>query len=313
VSAGEIGDVVHVDAVQGYDLDGPFGRLLRHDPSHWVHRLPGGLFQNVMSHAVARILDLMPGSAPNVEARWFGRDDEPFPSELRVMLFGQRVTGTLTFTSAARPARRTARILGTRCALDVDLDARSLTVDRATSLPGAFAKVELTWQRFVEASRNLSRNVTRLRRADLHYFEGMHTLFARFYASIETGAPAPVSHAEAIRVTRVMEAIFDACGAAVSDQPLTRKAIAQERPQGQGQDAPAAPPSDSPSNRGSAAARPSLVGGGSAGEAAAHEARHKAAHEATVHETAAHGAAARATAAREAATANGQIRREVMA
>jgi predicted dehydrogenase len=226
VNAGEIGEVVHIDAVQGYDLDGPFGRLL-HDPAHWVHRLPGGLFQNVMSHALARILDLMPDRAPRVDARWFCRaGDETFPDELRVMLFGQRCTGALIFTSAARPARRTARVLGTKQTLDVDLDARSVTVDRATSLPGAFAKVELTWQRFVDAGRNLSRNITRARRADLHYFEGMHALFARFYEAIAMGAPMPVPHAEALRTTRVMEAIFDSCDAAFLREAVPSEVMA---------------------------------------------------------------------------------------
>lgn len=212
VMSGEIGAVVHIDAVQGYDLGGPFGRLLQHDADHWVHRLPGGLFQNVMSHALARILDFMPGPLPAVQGRWFSRGaDHTFPTELRVMLFGHRCTGTLTFTSAARPTRRVTRILGTRRSLEVDLDARSLTIDRATRLPGAFAKVELTWRRFAEAGRNLSRNLARLRRADLHYFEGMHTLFAQFYQSIATGGPTPVSHAEAIRTTQVMDAVFASC------------------------------------------------------------------------------------------------------
>lgn len=221
VKAGEIGDVVHVDAVQGYDLDGPFGRLLQHDQAHWVHRLPGGLFQNVMSHALARILDVMPGSAPAVQARWFSRGaEDAFPSELRVQLFGETCTGALTFSSAARPARRVTRILGTRRTLDVDLDARSLTIDRATAMPGACSKVALTWQRFTDAGRNLSRNVDRLRRADLHYFEGMRELFARFYASIATGGPLPVSHADAIRTTQVMEAVFASAHGSVPNEVL---------------------------------------------------------------------------------------------
>lgn len=211
VAAGEIGEVVHVDAVQGYDLDGPFGRLL-HDPAHWVHRLPGGLFQNVMSHALARILDLMPDPLPDVYAR---RDSYEgagrLPGELRVLLFGHRCSGVLTFSSAMRPIRRVTRVYGTRRALEVDLDARTVTIDRAASLPGAFSKVELTWRRFAGAGRHLRTNVVRLGRSDLHYFEGMRELFARFYEAIATGGPAPIAHADAIRVTRVMDAVFASC------------------------------------------------------------------------------------------------------
>jgi hypothetical protein len=49
------------------------------------------------------------------------------------------------------------------------------------------------------------------RRSDLHYFEGMHALFTRFYTSITNGGPTPVSHSEALRATRVMDAVFASC------------------------------------------------------------------------------------------------------
>jgi predicted dehydrogenase len=212
LSSGDAGEVVHVDALQGYDLDGPFGRLLNDEPEHWVHRLPGGLFQNVMSHALARILDVMPGRRPDVHARWFAPDpDARVPSELRVLLFGETCTGVLTFSSRMRPIRRLTRVYGTRLALEVDLDARTVTADRPASLPGALSKGELAWQRFAEAGRNLSTNIARLGRSDLHYFEGMHILFERFYEAIAAGGQAPVPPADAIRATWVMDAVFESC------------------------------------------------------------------------------------------------------
>jgi predicted dehydrogenase len=211
-AAGELGAVVHVEALQGYDLDGPFGRLLNDDPAHWVNRLPGGLFQNVISHALARILDLMPDPAPEVNARWFrSPPDIALPTELRVQFFGSTCTGGLTFSTRLRPLRRVTRVFGTRATLEADLDARTVTEDRNGSLPGALSKPELTWRRFRQSAQHLAANLVRLGRADLHYFEGMHTLFGRFYQSITTGVPTPVSHAEALRVTRVMDAVFTAC------------------------------------------------------------------------------------------------------
>jgi predicted dehydrogenase len=210
VAAGKLGEIVHIESVQGYDLQGPFGRLLNNESTHWMHQLPGGLFQNVISHALARILDCMPGPLPVVNAWRFSRvPDEPFPSELRVFVLGATCTGVLVFTSAARPVQRTTRVLGTRSGLEIDLDARSVTTYRAASLPGAISKVQLSWYGFAEAWRNLSTNVTRLRRFDLHYFQGMHTLFERFYGAITTGGDIPVPYAEAIRVTQAMDLIFE--------------------------------------------------------------------------------------------------------
>jgi predicted dehydrogenase len=219
VSSGDVGRVVHVDALQGYDLDGPFGRLLNQDGTHWVHRLPGGLFQNVMSHALARILDLMPGRLPAVYARRFtSGGDARVPSELRVLLFGETCSAALTFSSAIRPVRKLTRVYGTRSTLEIDLDARSVTADRGTVLPGALSKVELTWRRFSEAAGNLTRNMGRLRGSDLHYFQGMQTVFGRFYEAIADGVDPPVPHGDALRVTRVMDAVFESCREA---EPVT--------------------------------------------------------------------------------------------
>jgi predicted dehydrogenase len=220
VASGEIGVVVHAEALQGYDLGGPFGRLQQDEAAHWVHRLPGGLFQNVMSHAMARILDLMPDREPAVSARWFTTPDGPaFPTELRVLLVGKSCTANLSFSTRVRPIRRTMRVFGTRCALEVDLDARAVTVERAAALPGALAKVETTWQRFTQARRDLTANLARLGRCDLHYFEGMHSLFNRFHDAILAGGPTPVPHEDALRTTRVMDAVFESCRRAADAVP----------------------------------------------------------------------------------------------
>jgi len=215
VADGDIGSVIHVDALQGYDLAGPFGRLLQDEPGHWVHRLPGGLFQNVISHALARILDFIPDRLPAVSARWSMAPDGPaFPTELRVLVAGGSCTGHLTFSTRVRPLRRSTRVLGSSCALDVDLDARTVTLDRAAALPGPLAKVELTCDRFKQAGRHLTVNLTRLGRHELHYFEGMHTLFCRFYEAISTDGPMPVPHRDAFRATRVMDTVFASCRSA---------------------------------------------------------------------------------------------------
>lgn len=228
VAAGEVGEIVHVDALQGYDLDGPFGRVLHDDTSHWVHRLPGGLFQNVMSHALARILDLIPDEPVDVSARWFPASRSAgFPTELRVLLFGARSTAALTFSSRARPTRRVTRVFGSRCTLEVDLDSRTVTVDRSGSWPGPLGKVELVWRRFAQARRHLTAGLVRLGRSDLHYFEGMHVLFEHFYRSIAADAEMPVPHADALRTTRVMDAVFESCRQAQAAGDWWRRELRQ--------------------------------------------------------------------------------------
>jgi predicted dehydrogenase len=219
VRDGTLGRVVHVDSIQGYDLGGPFGRAFAEDPDHWVRRLPGGLFQNVMSHALYRIADFLPDEHPRVWATWFGEVQAGgLPTELRVLLRGAEVTGSLLFTSAARPIQRVVRLHGTRLGTEVDLDALVLRRYRTAGLPGALAKIEVPLWHLREAVRSVKTNAVRFLRAELHYFAGMRTLFEAFYRAILEGGEPPIPYREIRRVTALMDAIFEHCRAEVGGE-----------------------------------------------------------------------------------------------
>jgi predicted dehydrogenase len=209
---GDLGKVVHVDSIQGYHLDGPFGKALIDDPDHWVHRLPGGLFQNVISHALYRITEFLPDEEPQIQATWFGpKGVAGIPTELRVLLRGREVTASLLFSAAARPSQRVARILGTKGSVEVDLDARIVRHLRGPELPGALGKLDVPFRQMRESFRHLTRNAWHFLRGDLQYFGGMNTLFRRFYQAAAAGMEPPIPYAEIRRVTAVMDAIFAAC------------------------------------------------------------------------------------------------------
>lgn len=209
---GDLGRVVHVDSVQGYYADGPYGKAFLEEPGHWIRRLPGGLFHNVMSHALYRVTEFLPDEQPRVSAFWFGeKGANRLPTELRVLLQGDEVTATLLFTSAARPVQRTARVLGSRGSIEVDLEARVVRRLRAPTLPGPFGKMDVPLRQAAETARSLARNAWRFLRRDLHYFAGMNRLMTRFYDAVATGGPPPVAYAEVRRVTALMDAIFEAC------------------------------------------------------------------------------------------------------
>jgi predicted dehydrogenase len=220
IGSGEIGRVVHVESIQGYDMRGPFGRAIATDPDHWVRRLPGGLFQNVMSHALYRITDLIPGPAPRVWADWFGGEDSgALPTELRVALRWPDATGSLVFSSAARPVRRVARVLGTHGGIEVDLDIRTLRRDPSPGLPGAFAKVEGPLRQLAEAARNSARSVRQFARYEQSFFLGMRGLFAAFYKAILDGSAPPIPYGEIRRDTAIMDAAFARCRRGWGDEP----------------------------------------------------------------------------------------------
>ncbi len=211
VLSGTIGRVVHVDSYQGYDLDGPFGRAFANDPDHWLRRLPGGLFQNVMSHALYRITNLAVESPPRVSASWFGEKAIGLPTELRATLLWPDMTAHLVFSSTARPIRRVAKIHGTRGGVEIDLDAQVIRRDWGATTPGAFGKLEVPIRQLREAAGNSATNIWRFLRARIHYFEGMRRLFESFYAAILENGQPPISYAAIRRDTAIMDEIFSYC------------------------------------------------------------------------------------------------------
>lgn len=211
ITAGEIGAVRHIESILGYPLSGQFGALVAADESHWVRRLPGGLFHNTISHPLYRITDLLPDEQPRIDARWFARGDATFPTELRVHLQGRDVTGSLLFDTGIEPQRIT-RVYGTRGCLTANFDAQSVVLHRNARLPGAFGRLETPWRDWRQSARSLRRNIWRFVRSDLHYFAGMRGLIEAFCHAIRTSGPPPIPYPEMQRVTRLMDEIFAQVG-----------------------------------------------------------------------------------------------------
>lgn len=211
VQQGQLGTIRHVESVLGYPIAGAFGSQVASNPKHWVRQLPGGLFQNTISHPLYRITDFLTDDQPEVRAHWFSLGKYDFPHELHVHLRGQEATGTLTFLTRI-PAQRITRVYGEKGWLQVDLDAQSIQVYRPAKLPGAFAKLDLTWRASRQASRRSWWNIWRFMKADLHYFAGMRTLFDRFYEAIQEQKDLPISFREIRQHAWLMDEIVRKAG-----------------------------------------------------------------------------------------------------
>ncbi|BDG05851.1 Gfo/Idh/MocA family protein [Anaeromyxobacter oryzae] len=221
LQAGALGEVVHVDAMMGYNLAGPFGAVLMSDPDHWIHRLPGGLAQNNLSHPLSLVLPLLGGGVPEVRAtgqrlrsQRFGDARDLFHDELRILLEGARATAAIHFSCRARPVQLALSVYGTERAAFVSLDARTLRVVDGSSMPGPFQKVDWARRDAVAAGRELLRRAADLLSARLHYFEGMKELFEAFYAAARGAGEPPIPLGEARVVAQVMDRIFAECGRA---------------------------------------------------------------------------------------------------
>lgn len=214
VEDGLIGEVQHVESLLIYPMTGLFGAQVTANPNHWVRKLPGGLFHNTISHPLYRITDLLDDPSPEILAHWQRRSEEmSFPTEMRLNLYSESVTGTLTFLSSAKPSQRITRVYGDAGALEVDFDSQIIRRNSSGSLPGAFQKLLDPYRQWREGARNLRSNIWRFMKSDIHYFAGMKNLFEEFYSAIRGEKPLPIQPEEIIRVTRLMDSIFEQCEA----------------------------------------------------------------------------------------------------
>ena len=217
---GLIGDPVHVEAFIGYDLAGAYGQALMSDPRHWVHALPGKLFQNMMDHIFNRIVPLFPADTPDcipeVHAHAYkrrpefrGDNTDTLLDELRVYLRGGTVSAYGSLSSHARPIANTLKVYGTKNTLELDFSNRTVVLAASQKYPSAIGRLFPAFQsasRYLKAGRQ---NLGAFRRHEFQYFAGMSTLLELFYQGIRTDGPPPISYDEIMKVVTVMDRVIE--------------------------------------------------------------------------------------------------------
>lgn len=212
---GRLGQVVHMNATMGYGLGGPFGKVMMSDPKHWVHKLPGGIPQNNISHPISLIMGIVKEENFTVHAKGYKFREEryndirdEFFDELRISLYGEKISANILFSAKIKPVGIYLDVYGTEAMAHYNLYARTLIFNKGASLPGPFEKVHWARNYYKEAKREYKTNLKNLIRANLHYFDGMKILTERFYKAIQNGTELPVPMSEAVEETKIIEDIF---------------------------------------------------------------------------------------------------------
>jgi len=221
IHQGYLGDTIaHMESYYGYDLgDATYARAFLGENGHWVRKLPGGLAQNVISHGIARIAELLSGERPHVIAHGFvspllrslGADD--VVDELRVIVVDERgTTAYFTFSSQIRPVLHQFRVFGSKNGLVLNELQQTVLKVRGSAFksyverfvpPIIFAKQYMA---------NAARNVRLFLANDFHMDAGKKELIAAFYRCIVDGTPPPIPSSEILRTARLMDAIFEQVG-----------------------------------------------------------------------------------------------------
>lgn len=214
VEQGVLGDIVHVESFLGYNLSGAFGQALLADPHHWVHRLPGKLFQNNLDHVLNKITPFLPDTKPQVHAVGYrrrhgfnGDGTDEMLDELRVHIQAGAVSAYATFCSHARPAGHFLRIYGTRNSVLVDYNLRTVTLDIEQKVPSALGRLLPPFQQALAYFRQGKHNVREFMGSRAHYFAGMNRLISEFYECILEDRPVPVPYSQILLVSELMEEI----------------------------------------------------------------------------------------------------------
>jgi len=216
LARGEFGDPVHVEAFIGYDLAGAYGQALMSDAGHWVHRLPGKLFQNMMDHIFNRIVPLFPDVEPEVHAFAYKRREavrndgtDALLDELRVFLRGGGVSAYGSLCSHARPVANTLKVYGTKATVEVDFNNRTVVSTASQRYPSAVGRLAPPLQMAGRYLGEAKKNIGQFRRHEFHFFAGMSKLLELFYAGIRTGGAPPIPYSEILRVVGVMDRVIE--------------------------------------------------------------------------------------------------------
>jgi len=213
VANGNLGDPIHIESYYGYDLAGGFGQALLSDDRHWVHQMPGKLFQNIIDHAINKIIPFLPNEPVEIIARAYRRrhlnDDrtDGLLDELRVMILAGGMSAYVTFCSHARPVGHFMRVYGTKNTVHIDFALRRMSVEKRQSVPGAAGRLLPSFESVWQSLRQATRNAREFAGSQFHFFAGMNRLLSLFYESIQHDTPVPIPYAEILRVSQIMDEI----------------------------------------------------------------------------------------------------------
>jgi predicted dehydrogenase len=202
VSDGVVGDVVGVSITDSMARDADL--LLNNE--HWRHKLPGGIFGEMLPHplylAQAFLGELEPVA---VHSRKLGSRDWIAADELRVILGGKRGLATITESVNWPEDFMVLDIFGTEMSLHVDIWGGSMTSYAVASVGKLFSR---SWQNLRLGSQRLGGTATTaFNMLSGRFRDGHRALIEQFFESVRTGIGMPVTVEEAREVVRLYQAV----------------------------------------------------------------------------------------------------------
>ncbi|MBA7572778.1 MAG: hypothetical protein GH159_01695 [Dehalococcoidia bacterium] len=202
VDEGVVGDVVGVSITDSIARDADL--VLNKD--HWCHKLPGGIFGEMLPHPIYLVQAFLSGLEPvAVHSRKLGSRDWLAADELRVILEGENGLATITESVNWPEDFMVLDIFGTEMSLHVDIWGAVMTGYAVAGGGGRFSR----------GGQNLEQGFQRLGGTAATAFnvisgrfrDGHRSVIQQFFESVRTGIGMPVTVEEAREAVRLYQAV----------------------------------------------------------------------------------------------------------
>jgi len=193
--------------VRGIDIKCPWPRTNKElaNKDHWYHKLPGGLFGEIMPHTVYLARGFFGDVEPvAVHARKFTKYDWVRSDELRVILDSKNGVCTVTISCSWAKNKVLIDIFGTKKSIHLDVINSVLTeygYGEETYRSHVVENLRQSWQQFAGTASAIFSVITG------RYTTGHEALIRRFIQSMREGTEPPVTAEEGREVVRVVEKI----------------------------------------------------------------------------------------------------------
>jgi len=209
------GKPAHLESYWSYDLgDLRYASAFLSNRAHWVRQLPGQLFQNIISHGIAKLTEFLDDELVEIIAtahqseqlRSLGAGD--VLDELRVQIRDENNTTAFFCFSTQVKRLNQLRIYGPANSMIADIITGSLIRSTNRSYKSYLTYFVPPVKAAREHLRNARMNILNFLRRRLYQDFGMKELIERFYNSIRLDDPLPIPYREIILTARIMDEIF---------------------------------------------------------------------------------------------------------
>lgn len=206
----------HAESYWSYDLgDVSYVGPMVSNPDHWVRRLPGQLFHNLISHGLAKIVEFLDDDVTELVATAHQSSKlrqlraKEVLDELRVLMRDKNGTTAFFCFSTQIKGVNQLRVFGPAGSITSDI-ITGTAIRRSSRAYKSYLTYFLPpFNDAREYVSNAAGNVSNFIQKRLYQDFGMKKLIELFYRSIQGEISVPIPYREIILVARLMDRIFD--------------------------------------------------------------------------------------------------------